>query len=466
MPSSEALTPVRMRRVAVVAPYAALRETLVRVADAGCVELERLEEMGPGPAGRRLQRIRTPGREPVLAAAAPDLDALEREGRVELLAGEAQLEERLYSAVRRGEVAALAGWCPAAEVSRLGQRLAPIGGALVPLGAPRGVDPPTLLRGAQRPAGGFTPLVTTFGTVPYKDFDPSWPAGIVYVAMFGLMFGDVGHGGLLLLAALTLRLGRPRKLARWRRLWPFLAGAGAAGMLAGFAYGEFFGPTGLLPVLWLNPLDEPERLLAVSIGIGAVLLTLALAAGTVNRWREDGPGRALYAASGSAGLALLLGLGLGCWGLYLHHCPVVVAGAVLAAAGLALAGVGLFQGTAGGAAGAAETGVRLFDVVVRTGTNTLSFARLAAFGLTHAALADLVWRGTAGLADRGPGYLLAAVVVFVAGTAAAVALEALVAAVQALRLEFYEIFSRVFETEGRPFRPWHVRTAADAEVTS
>jgi V/A-type H+-transporting ATPase subunit I len=25
-----------------------------------------------------------------------------------------------------------------------------------------------------------------------------------------------------------------------------------------------------------------------------------------------------------------------------------------------------------------------------------------------------------------------------------------------LRLEYYELFSRVFQGEGRPFRPWHV----------
>jgi V/A-type H+-transporting ATPase subunit I len=31
-----------------------------------------------------------------------------------------------------------------------------------------------------------------------------------------------------------------------------------------------------------------------------------------------------------------------------------------------------------------------------------------------------------------------------------------VAAVQALRLEYYELFSRVFESEGEPFRPWRV----------
>ncbi|MYR22075.1 ATPase, partial [Streptomyces sp. SID6137] len=74
----------------------------------------------------------------------------------------------------------------------------------------------------------------------YADLDPSWPAGLTYVAMFGIMFGDVGHGALLVLGALALRLGRPRRLARLRPLWPFLAGAGIASMLAGAAYGEFF----------------------------------------------------------------------------------------------------------------------------------------------------------------------------------------------------------------------------------
>jgi V/A-type H+-transporting ATPase subunit I len=51
--------------------------------------------------------------------------------------------------------------------------------------------------------------------------------------------------------------------------------------------------------------------------------------------------------------------------------------------------------------------------------------------------------------------IAAAVLVFLLGNALAFSLEALVAAIQALRLEFYELFSRVFEIEGRPFRPWH-----------
>lgn len=136
------------------------------------------------------------------------VDLLERRENVALLAGEAQLEERAGGAVRQGEVAALAGWCPAAEVPRVAERLAAAGGALLPLPYPHGTDPPTLLRPR---AASFTPLVTTYGTPAYADVDPSWPAGLAYVAMFGIMFGDVGHGALLVLGAVALRLGWPRR---------------------------------------------------------------------------------------------------------------------------------------------------------------------------------------------------------------------------------------------------------------
>ena len=86
----------------------------------------------------------------------------------------------------------------------------------------------------------------------------------------------------------------------------------------------------------------------------------------------------------------------------------------------------------------------------------MSFARLAAFGLTHAALGLLVWEGTRALWHRGGVLAAAAVVVFAVGNALAFGLEALVAAIQALRLEYYELFSRVFVGQGRPFRPWHL----------
>ena len=30
--------------------------------------------------------------------------------------------------------------------------------------------------------------------------------------------------------------------------------------------------------------------------------------------------------------------------------------------------------------------------------------------------------------------------------------------IQALRLEYYEMFSRLFAVQGRPFEPWHIPT--------
>ncbi|MGW3247972.1 V-type ATPase 116kDa subunit family protein [Streptomyces sp. NPDC001070] len=447
-----------MQRVAVVAPYENLRETLIRVAESGCVQIDLIDDpahIRPGPAAHRLGALRGARMAPVLSESPPDLDTLERDHRVDLLSGERELEERMDSAVRRAQVAALAGWCPRDRMAAAADHVAGAGGSLVALPPPPGSEPPTLLRAAGSVRGSFAPVIRVYGTVPYTNLDLTVPAGLVYVAMFGVMFGDVGYGGLLILAALLLRWGRPGPLARWCHLWPFVAAAGTAGILAGAAYGELFGPTGVLPVLWLDPLQEPMRLLRFALGLGVVLLVLSYAAGAVNRWREGGGTTALYALSGLAGAVLFAGLVSVGAGLVLGRTSWWASGGAVAAAGLVLAGTGLYTLTPGGAPGVLQAGIQLVDGVIRIGANVFSFARLAAFGLTHAALAAIVWQGTRTLAAHGTPGILAAVVLFVVGTAVTFALEALVAGVQALRLEFYELFSRVFEGEGRPFEPWH-----------
>ncbi|MCK2218320.1 hypothetical protein MF672_031685 [Actinomadura sp. ATCC 31491] len=389
--------PVRMSRVAVAAPRSRMRQVLAQVGDAGCVEFE----------------------------------------------GGLDLDGYAEAAVVRDGVAALPGWTPQPAVAVLAERLAPLGGVVVPLPRPRGVEPPSLLRsGGLR--GSINPLVETYGAVPYADVDPAPSAMAVYVLMFGMMFGDAGHGLLLLALAGLLLSGRWPRL---RRMWPFAAGAGLTSVVFGLLYGEFFGPTGLVPVLWLEPLAEPIPLLLAALGAGGVLLGGAYLLGSVNRWREGGWPLALYARSGIAGAAAFLGLGLAAGGWFLGVAPLLTTGAVLAVAGLGLA----FAGFLAEGGGVTQAVMELFDVIVSLGSNVASFARLAAFGLTHAAIGAIVWEGTAGLWPSP-----AAVVVFLLGNTVAFALEGLVVAIQALRLEYYELFSRVFRAEGRPFRPWHV----------
>lgn len=460
MPWREAMNPVVMRRVALLAPRDAIRELLVNVADEGTVAFdepgaETDRPGGLGPAASRMRRLHEGSTsEAVLAPNPPDLDRCEEAGRLDLIAGEAQLEARSAQALVRGSVVGLPGWMPDKDLPQLAERVGRTGGAVVPIDRPSGVQPPTLLAqsGAAR---DFAPLVETYSTVPYADVNPSLVAGLAYVVMFGMMFADAGHGALLLLAAVLVRMDRWPRLSRLRPVWLFIAGAGVASMVFGALYGEFFGPIGV-PVLWLAPLEHPVELLVAGIAAGAVLLAGAYALGTLNRFREGGWRQAVYAPSGVAGATLFLGLAAVAGGIFLRATWMVVLGGFVAVAGLATTYAGLLAAAGGKAAGVLEAAIELFDIVLRLGSNLVSFARLAAFGLTHAALGAVVWQATTGLWGTGALGDLAAVAIFLVGNALAFALEGLVAAIQALRLEYYELFSRVFDTAGWPFRPWHI----------
>jgi V/A-type H+/Na+-transporting ATPase subunit I len=485
MPSPGERASVAMSRVALVAPRTRLRAMLVVLADAGAVQfagpvgaahgeaveaLRRLEggrpPAGPGvgpPAARVGGAGGAAGRTgPRLLAQPRPVRELERSGARDLLAGEVELARREAAAVAHGGAAVLVGWAPRAELPALATALAAAGAAVVELPRPPLADPPTLLR-TRGPARRFAPLVATYGAPRYADLDPTPFAAVSFALMFGMMFGDAGHG--LLLAALGLALrraagppGAPRRprLAPLRPLWPFAVAGGLVATVFGLLYGEAFGPTGLVPVLWLAPLDHPLTLLGAGVAVGAVLLAVSFAIGTANRARESGWQAALHASSGIAGVLVFAAAGLAALGAATGATLTFAVAAVVAAAGIVLL-FGGFRAEAGrSGAAVAQALVELVDAVVRLGANLISFTRLAAFGLMHAALGAIVLDGARSLWRGGPAAFAAGVVLFAAGNALAFALEALVAGVQAMRLEYYELFSRIFAGEGEPFTPWRI----------
>lgn len=474
MPWAEGLQPARMSRVAIVAADRRLRDTLVELARSGLMEVD-IRPVGERPSTEQAAafaagvsdhiapatRIAADRVTPRVTARARGVDELERAERWDLIAGELELGRMTAQAIKRRGAAVLVGWTPRARVAELSGRLAALGTAVQELPPPATAEAPTLLVGP-RAGRSLRPLVDTYGTVPYADIDPALFAGLSYILMFGAMFGDVGHGMILAALGLSLRRTHHPALASARRVWALIVGAGLAGAGGGLLYGEMFGPTGLVPVVWLRPLDQPVMLLVVGVIVGSVLLGVSYVIGMANRWREGGAGRLLYASSGIAGTSAYLGAGAAVTGTVVGSPALQVAGVATVALGLVLLFAGFLGAAGGGPTGVLQALVELFDTIVRTAANALSFARLAAFGLAHATIGGIVWAATTALWTSGGAGLPAAALVFIVGNVLAFALEALVAALQALRLEYYELFSRIFTGEGRVFAPWRV-TVIDEE---
>ena len=454
MPWRDSVETVPMGRVAVVGPLARHRELLVEVAAAGVVELETSTEGESSDVAEALRRLRARGVmsvAPVLARATLPPDELERESNADLLAGELELLRRSTAGAKKGTFVVFVGWCPHPEVVPLRERLAPLGGGVVELPRPAFADPPTLLR-TPKAAEPFRPLVEIYGTVRYPDIDPTPFTAFSFVLMFGMMFADAGHGLLLAVAGVVLRSSKNPRLAALRKSWILAVAAGLTATAFGAAYGEFFGPTGVVPVVWLQPLQNPLELLVAGVAVGAVLLAASYAIGTVNRLREGGVMEALLSSSGIAGSLLFAGVGAAAIALWMRSDLVAIVACLPALAGLALLFTGFLHESGGGGTGVLEAVVELVNSVIRLGANSISFARLAAFGMVHAAIGSLVWSAASGLYHGGLWW--AAVPIFLVGNALAFTLELVVAGIQAMRLQYYELFSRIYSGEGRPFEPW------------
>ena len=454
MPPTNGAGAVRMSRAAILIAENQVRAGLVEVAAAGCVEFDEVGTTPEDEISEALRRL-APGATTaplVVTRIAVDPSKLEREGRRDLLTGEQQLHRLAAGGLRRDGVAAWLGWLPENERAALSRRLEPIGGAIVALPRPHWSEPPTQLPDNLGRAR-FHVLVDSFGVVPYADIDPTVFAAATYVVMFGMMFADAGHGAIV--AVLGIVAGLQRRWPALRSVWPLITACGLSACLFGVLFGEFFGPTGVVPPLWIRPLDNPELLLLAAVLFGAVLMSGSYAMGTINRYREGGWDRALVAASGIAGFSVFAATGVLIAGIVSHQIVLIVAAVVVGALGLGLLTLGLRREAASGGAAAAEVAVGIFDTVIRVGTNLVSFARLAAFGLVHAAIEGLVWSATSSLVGRG-WLTVVGILAFVVGNAIAFGLEGLVVGIQALRLEYYELFSRVFVGEGRRFHPWHL----------
>lgn len=286
----------------------------------------------------------------------------------------------------------------------------------------------------------FLPLVKSYGVPRYGEFDPTLLFAVTYVLLFGAMFGDVGHGAVILLLA---------SLLHGRLTWLRGVGmaAGAASIAFGLLYGSAFGYETLIHPLWRSPLQDPGRLLAIAVAFGVGFISLTLVINIYNRLVAGRAADALLGGGGLAGLAFYLATARGLHGLFTGGGFGLENGLPALAAILAVAGHTWSQTRALLGERLLITAIESLETATNLFANTLSFLRVAAFSLNHVALALAVFTLAAGLSWAGHWLTI------LLGNAVIIVLEGGIVAIQALRLMYYEGFSRFFSGSGVEFTP-------------
>ena len=308
----------------------------------------------------------------------------------------------------------------------------------------------------------FEMFVEMYGLPDYKEFDPTMLIALTYSVIFGFMFGDVGQGLVLLI------LGSIIAYKKQSRLAAIIARCGFFSTIFGFLFGSIFGFEDIIQPLWLRPakamtalpvIGNLNTVFVITITLGMLIIILMMILSIFTKLRFKKPGEALFDTNGVAGLVFytsaLITIILFMTDktmpatvilLIMFVLPLILIflkeplSAVLEKKKIHLeGGLGMFilQGF-----------FELFEVLLSYFSNSLSFVRVGAFAVSHAAMMEVVLMLSG--AERGNINWIAVVLgnIFVMG------MEGLIVGIQVLRLEYYELFSRFYTGDGRAFKPY------------
>ena len=348
----------------------------------------------------------------------------------------------VQSALRKvGNDYLLAGWVPKKDAARFEKALKYSKIVFSPAGddAPVLLKTPAILR-------SFETLIKGYSYPAYNEINPTVPFAFAFLVMVVAMFGDVGHGLVLMLAGAIVA----RVWPRYRDLGNIYILAGGGSVVFGFFYGSFFGFHHLIPHLFFSPIERVDLSIYTGIAIGIFFITLSFLINIFSLAKRREFSSLLYGEGGVLWLLIYwLAIGIAVKAL-VFELPVTVELSVLGAMVLLLLVLLLVRrGTV--VETLLDTLIQMFEHAV----NTISFARLGAFALAHGALflalfslADILAHAD----TASPGYWF----IIILGNCFIIVLEGVVVTIQTLRLEYYEFFKRFFKGGGVPYDPYRL----------
>ncbi len=369
--------------------------------------------------------------------------------------------QRVYEACRgHGEISGMfvmTGWVPSEKVAEIQAKIlkeAPNTAVLPEETKELNIPVPTLLKNS-RMFSAFQEIVAMYSLPSRGDFDPSLLVAVTFTFFFGFMFGDIGHGLIILLAAIYAR-----KMNIVQRSFAFiLKCAAVSSMIFGVLYGSIFGLEDVFPALWLSPMKETLKIMAISVGVGFCTINLGMFLNVVKQYKAKNYAKMLFDGQGLAGLLLywFAAVLVAAFSLDIKLSETVM-NLLWAGAGLMLLLMlfksvlarALFKENNGGSVVMGAFGI--VEVLLSFLSSTASFVRLAAFALNHVGLSMAVIM-LSQLVRGLPCGTVIQFVVFAAGNVVIAVLEGLIVFIQTLRLEYHEFFGKFYSGGGKAFRP-------------
>jgi len=346
----------------------------------------------------------------------------------------------------------IVGWEPCKEVDEYTKRLSSEQNVMIALEEPKdvkGTKPPTKLNNNKifRPFEGY---IGMYGLPAYNEFDPTVFFGITYSLMFGIMYGDIGHG--LVLFIIGYILAKKKSF-----LGPILRVCGISSMIFGGVFGSVFGFEELFHSLF-KPMEHMMQTLIIAVIFGTIIISISMVINIVNGARQKDLGKVLFDSNGLAGFIFYWAVIIGVLSMLMGNSIMtlwyvivfVVIPTILMFLKEPLAHLlGKKKDWLPKDKGqyVMETFFELFELALSYVTNTISFIRVGAFALSHAGMLAVVFT----LAHMSKG--ASSIAIIILGNIVVIGLEGLLVSIQVLRLEFYEMFNRFFSGDGKAFAP-------------
>ncbi len=373
--------------------------------------------------------------------------------------------QRVYDVCKgRGEVSGmflLSGWIPADTLESVKitvEKEAPMTTIIVEETEElerSGIIVPTLLKNNFL-FRSFQDIVAMYSLPAYGEIDPSPIIAISFVLFFGFMFGDVGHGLMIFLAAYFM----VKNGMMTRSFGQVVKSSAVSSMIFGVLYGSVFGLEDIIKPLWLSPMRDTNLLIVIAICMGFFMISFGLILNMIKQFKNKDFGRLLFDGQGLAGLILYWSLGalaaIKITGTEISNMTanILLVGILLMIVLMIfrnlLASTLLRQKSDG-----ESTVLNLFGIMhslLSFLSNTASFVRLAAFALNHVGLSIAVIM-LADMVHNLPGGIVMKGIILLLGNIVIVCLEGLIVFIQTLRLHYYEFFSKFYDGGGTAFKP-------------